>query len=98
MERLVGPDHPLARPGPGPRLGWVWAHQMPHRPKSSAYLYIFSGKPWIPEPPSTKSSVAAAIAEPISGGSEALPGTLPEGEIIVGGIYIAMPASKVMRE
>ena len=76
----------------------IWAHQAPNRPKSSAYLYIFSGKPWIPEPPSTKSSVAAAIAEPISGGSEALPGTLPEGEIIVGGIYIAMPASEVMRE
>ena len=31
-------------------------------------------------------------------GSEALPGTLPEGEIIAGGIYIAMPASEVMRE
>ena len=76
----------------------VWGHQAPHRPKSSAYLYIFSGKPWIPEPPSTKSSVAAAIAEPISGGSEALPGTLPEGEIIAGGIYIAMSASEVMCE
>ena len=31
-------------------------------------------------------------------GSEALPGTLPEGEIITGGLYIAMPASEVMRE
>ena len=52
----------------------------------------------MPEPPSTKSYVAAAIAEPISGGSEALPRTLSEGEIIVGGIYIAMPTSEVMRE
>ena len=69
-----------------------------HRHRPSAYLFTISGKPWIPEPPSTKSSVAAAIAEPISGGSEALPGTLPEGEIIAGGIYIAMPASEVMRE
>ena len=31
-------------------------------------------------------------------GPEALPGTLPEGEIITGGIYITMPASEVMRE
>jgi hypothetical protein len=31
-------------------------------------------------------------------GSEALPGTLLEGEIIAGGIYIAMPTPEVMRE
>ena len=31
-------------------------------------------------------------------GSEALPGTLPEGEIVTGGIYTTMPASGVMRE
>ena len=31
-------------------------------------------------------------------GSEALPGTLPERGIITGGLYIAMPASGVMRE
>ena len=31
-------------------------------------------------------------------GPEALPGTLPEGEIITGGIYTIMPASGVMRE
>ena len=92
------PHLPLARPSLGPRQGLVWAPQVPHRPESFAYLYIFSGKPWIPEPPSTKSSVVAAIEEPISGGSEALPGTLPEGEIIAGGIYIAMPASEVMCE
>src|SRR4051794_10432617 len=35
---------------------------------------------------STKSSDAAVIAEPISGGSGALPGTLPEGEITAGGL------------
>jgi hypothetical protein len=56
------------------------------------------GKTLKPKPPSTKSSITAAIAEPISGGSETLPGTLPEGEIIAGGIYIVMPASEVMRE
>ena len=31
-------------------------------------------------------------------GFEALPGTLPEREIITGGLYIAMPPSEVMRE
>ena len=31
-------------------------------------------------------------------GSEALPSTLPERGIITGGLYIAMPASGVMRE
>ena len=45
-----------------------------------------------------KSSVAAVNAEPISAGSEALPGTLTEGEIISGGLYIAMPASAMMCE
>lgn len=94
--RAPTPALGAAKPGPAPRHGV--APQAPNRPQSFAYLYIFSGKPWIPEPPSTKSSVAAAIAEPISGGSEALPGTLPKGEIIAGGIYIAMPASEVMRE
>ena len=50
------------------------------------------------QPCRTKSSVAAVNAEPISGGSEALPGTLPEGEVISGGLYIAMPASAMMCE
>ena len=31
-------------------------------------------------------------------GSEPLPGTLPERGIVTGGFYIAMPASRVMRE
>ena len=33
---------------------------------------------------------AAAVVNPNSGGSEALPGTLPERGIITGGLYIAM--------
>ena len=98
VESRGGPHDPLARAQAWPRQGMVWGPQAPHRPESSAYLLTISGKPWLPEPKSTKSSVAATIAEPISGGSEALPGTLPEGEIIAGGIYIAMPASEVMRE
>ena len=44
----------------------------------------------VPEPP--PSSTLARE------GSEALPGTLPERGIITGGLYIAMPASGVMRE
>ena len=93
-----GANHPLgaARPGLAPRHGVT--HLGGHRHRPSAYLYTISGKPWIPEPPSTKSFIATAIAESISKGSEALPDTLPEGEIIAGGIYIAMPASEVMRE
>ena len=31
-------------------------------------------------------------------GSDALSGTLPEGEVISGGLYIAMPASAMMCE
>ena len=58
----LGAAYPLAVPrgGVGPSGA--------HRPRPSAYIFTISGKPWIPEPPSTKSSVAAAIAEPISGG------------------------------
>ena len=44
----------------------------------------------VPTPPSTQTLVRE--------GSEALPGTLPEGEIIAGGLYTAMPASATMRE
>ena len=44
----------------------------------------------VPEPP--PSSTLARE------GSEALPGTLPERGIITGGLYIAMPASGVIRE
>ena len=43
-------------------------------------------------------TIRAVNAEPISGGSEALPGTLPEGELISGGLYIAMTASAMMCE
>ena len=94
--RGAKPPLGAARPGPAPRHGV--AHPGGHRHRPSAYLFTISGKLWRPEPPSTKSSVAVAIAEPISGGSEALPGTLPEGEIITGGLYIAMSASELMRE
>ena len=44
----------------------------------------------VPEPPPPSTLTR--------GGSEALPGTLPESGIITGGLYIAMPASGVMRE
>jgi hypothetical protein len=38
------------------------------------------------------------LQNPSREGFEALNGTLPEGEIITGGFYIAMPASEVIRE
>ena len=62
------PHLPLARPRASLRQGMVWGPHAPHRPESSAYLFTISGKPWRPKPKSTKSSVAAAIAEPISVG------------------------------
>ena len=43
-------------------------------------------------------SVAAATIVPRSGGSEALPGTLPEREFTLEAFFITMQASGVMRE
>ena len=45
-----------------------------------------------------KSSVAAVVINPRSGGFWRSSRHPAEGEIITGGIYIAMPASEVMRE
>ena len=52
----------------------------------------------IPRKVPRKVPTPAVNANPSREGSEALPGTLPEGEIITGGFYITMPASEVMRE
>ena len=64
--RVARPALGAAWPWPAPRGGV--GHPGLHRHRPSAYLFTISGKPWIPEPPSTKSSVAAAIADPSSGG------------------------------
>jgi hypothetical protein len=58
---------PLRGPGSGHAKGWSGPLGV-HRPRPSTYLFTISGKTLIPEPPSTKSSVATAIADPSSGG------------------------------
>jgi len=88
----LGAAHPL------PRRGVVWA---PRVASDAALSPIYSSRlenrkypshipRKVPEPPSS-STLARE-------GSEALPDTLPERGIITGGLYIAMPASRVMRE
>jgi len=88
----------VARLGPQPRLEVVWA------PRGSADIApspIYSPRRENPKTPSL-SSRTYSLPPPSStltrGVSEALPGTLPERGIITGGLYIAMPASGVMRE
>ena len=83
-------------PGPAPRGGVG--------PLASAVLArsrIYSPSRENPGHPSTiPRKVPSRPPSPtlVREGSEALPGTLPEREIITGGFYIAMPASEVMRE
>ena len=85
-----------ARPGPTHRHGVA--------PLASTDLtlpHIYSPSRENPGHPSTiPRKVPSRPSSPtlVREGSEALPGTLPEREIITGGFYIAMPASEVMRE
>ena len=87
-----------ARPDLGPRLGVVWA---PLASTDLALPRIYSPSRENPRHPSTiPQKVPSRPSSPtlVREGSEALPSTLPEREIITGGFYIAMPASEVMRE
>ena len=92
------PNHRLARQWAPPRRLVVWA------PRGSADIApspIYSPRRENPKTPSL-SSRTYSLPPPSStltrGVPEALPGTLPERGIITGGLYIAMPASGVMRE
>jgi hypothetical protein len=92
------PNHQVARQWAHPRLEVVWA------PRGSADIApspIYSPRRENPKTPS-HSSRTYSLPPPSStltwGVPEALPGTLPERGIITGGLYIAMPASGVMRE
>ena len=91
-------DTTQVRPRCWPRQGPTWPtpssprvalspinHLRSENPK---YPIIFSRKHLRPPPSPTLDRED----------SEALPGTLPEGKIITGGIYTTMPASGVMRE
>ena len=97
-EPIGWPDMGQARPSLGPRLPCVWAHQ---GSVDSASSPIYSPSRENPRDPSRnprKVLTPPSTRNPSREGSEALPGTLPEGEIIAGGLYITMPASATMRE
>ena len=83
----------MARPGCGPREGVVWA---PQAATDLALPPIYSRSREKPKHPILHPRKVSSRPPPE--GSEALPGTLPESEIITGGLYLAMPTSEVMRE
>ena len=91
--------HPLlARVGPWPRRQAVWA---PRASTDAAPSAIYSFRRENPKYPSHYPRKVPETSPPSTlarEGSKALPGTLPERGIITGGLYIAMPASGVMRE
>ena len=97
--RTPGRPHlPQARPRAGPRLGMVRA---PWAATDLASPPIYCATRENPKYPNTiprKAPTEPSSSTLVREGSEALPGTLPEGQIIAGGIYIAMPASEVMCE
>ena len=91
------PHHMAARWAPWPRHQVRWAPQVS---TDAAPSPIYSPRC---ENPKRPSHTSRTYPPPPSStltreGSEALPGTLPEREIITGGLYIVMPASGVMRE
>ena len=61
------PHHVAAWPPLGRAVAWCGPLGR-HRHRPSAYTFVSSGKPLTPEPPSTKSSVTAAVVNTSSGG------------------------------
>ena len=94
-----GGRHTLGRRGPPPTAPW-WgvgpSGRSSRRP--FAYLFIFTGNARHPSHYPRKVPETPPPSTLTREGSEALPGTLSETGIITGGLYIAMPASGVMRE
>ena len=103
IEELLQPDQRGETPTLGAarvwqRQGQVWATPWPPDAVLSP-IYCLPTKSYGTEirnprkvsPPPSSSTLDRE-------GSGALPGTLPEGEIIAGGLYITMPASGMMRE
>ncbi len=89
---------PLGAARVWPRQGQVWAPSWPPDAVLSP-IYCLRTKSYgteirnprkVPPPPSSSTLDRE--------GSGALPGTLPEGEIIAGGLFITMPASGMTRE
>src|SRR6266567_1852654 len=102
-KELLQPDHEVETPTLGaarvwPRLGQVWATPWPPNAVLSP-IYCLPTKSYgtkirnprkVPPPPSSSTLDRKGFV--------ALPGTLPEGEIIAGGLFITMRASDMMRE
>ena len=93
-----GGGDPLARVGPHPRPR---AAQGPLAPLAPTFcpIYSFASKP--PEArPFFQNSIPRRRhhQNPKTGVQQTCPGTLLEGEIIIGGLFITMPASGEMRE
>ena len=82
----------------GPRLGPNWPPPEASRVALSPINSIRRGNPRGIYHISRKHPRLAPSPILIREGSKVLPGTLPEGEIVTGGIYTTMPASGVMRE
>ena len=81
------------REPPGPRLGVVWA---PRAPTGLALPRIYSPSRENPRHPSI--NPRKVLANPSSGDRSLCFGTLPEWEIITGGLFITISASEMMRE
>ena len=92
-------SHTMGRRGPPlPRRGVVWA---PRASPAAALSPIYSSRHENPKYPSHYPRKVSETPPPSTlaqEGPEPLPDTLPERGIITGGLYIAMPASGVMRE
>ena len=92
------PHKGSARPRVGPRRTLVWA---PWVPPAATLSSTYSPRRENPKYPSHYPRKVPETPPPSTlarEGPEPLPGTLPERGIITGGLYIAMPASGVMRE
>ena len=85
-------------PGPTRALGWRGAPGDPLAP-TFCPIYSFASKP--PESrPFFQNSIPRRRhhQNPKTGVLQTCPGTVPEGEIVIGGFFITMPASGEMRE
>ncbi|KAK1604020.1 hypothetical protein QYE76_027693 [Lolium multiflorum] len=94
--RAARPPHGAAKGGPAPRVVWP-----PQAATDLALPPTYSRSREKPKHPSLHPrKVPSRLPSQALAweGSEALPGTLPEGDLITGGLYIAMPAFEVMCE
>ena len=89
----TGARRPQVRATPLPHLGPTWRRPTLSRVALSPINSFRRGNPFSRKHPRPPLSPTLDWD-----GSEALPGTLPEGEIVSGGIYTTMLSSGVIRE